>query len=365
MTYSDEVTNEVNRIRARKEARRIVAAAEAEELVLPTQNLTELLALDFEPPEWRIENLHQLGMNTTLAAQYKTGKTTMSINLIRSLADGTPFLRKFKVKPVEGTIAYWNLEVGTRQMQDWLRRLNIANTDKVIPVNLRGQHVGLYQDATRDHVVEWMKRQGVVAWIVDPMGRLLPGWPNAGNGRENSNDVMREVGMTLDVIKYQADIEDLWVITHTGRAGDHTRGATVNDDWPDALWHMTKRKVIEGERMTRFFWAEGREAELEEVALGFNKDSLETWVEADLMSIKLDGHAKSVVMAIIRAGHPLKAAELRKALQFNTSDHQEAIEEAIERGWITRTGEGNTKIHTINTKHPDVQLMLTNTWEKR
>lgn len=356
---NDPVADEVNRLRVQEKARQIIADEKREAVALSSKRMPFWLAENDDPIQWRIQDLHQVGDNTTLAAAYKTGKSTTFTNLIRSLVDGTPFLREKAVKPVTGSIYYMNLEVGERRMRTWLRRLNIDNAHLVVPDNLRGIRLPLSDKQFQDEMIEHLKRIECEVWMIDPLGRILTSWPGF-NGRENNNDVMREVGEVLDRIKSEAGVEDLFVATHTGRAGEHTRGATVTDDWPDALWHMNKRALNEGETPTRFFWAEGRDVELEEVGLGFDGDTGETWIEANIQIKQLKGKAQQVVKGLVKAGPgTYNLTQLRKHVPGDTASKDGAIEEAITRKWVIRgKGRSNATTHKLNYENEEVKDMV-------
>jgi hypothetical protein len=355
-TDQELLDQRVRQLRVDRIAHELIAEETRETVALSRTRMPGWLEEDDEPLDWRIQDLHQVGDNTTLAAAYKTGKSTMFTNMIRSLADGTPFLREKAVIPVTGTIYYMNLEVGERRMRHWLRRLNIKNSQLVVPDNLRGVRLPLSDRQFQDELIEHLKSIECEVWMIDPMGRILTSWPGF-NGRENNNDVMREVGEVLDRIKSEAGVQDLFVATHTGRSGEHTRGATVTDDWPDALWHMTKRQVIEGEPQTRFFWAEGRDVELEEVGLGFSAESGETWIEPNIQSIQLEGKAAAVVKALIVADRALNLTEMRAALSGDTKAKDEAIASAASRRWIA-VEKGKATMHRLCRDNVEVKDMI-------
>jgi hypothetical protein len=92
-----------------------------------------------------------------------------------------------------------------------------------------------------------------------------------GSGDENSNSDVGVFLDTLDYIKKQANVENLILPMHTGRAQEHgidrARGATRLDDWADVRWLLSKTE--EG----RFFAADGRDVFLEQQALAFDEAS--------------------------------------------------------------------------------------------
>ena len=86
-------------------------AAETARRPPPAFNGADFLAQADDEVAYRIAGLWPSGGNVVLAAQYKTGKTTLVHNLIRSLSDGTPFLGKYHVDPPAGTIFVLDTEM--------------------------------------------------------------------------------------------------------------------------------------------------------------------------------------------------------------------------------------------------------------
>ncbi len=64
------------------------------------------------------------------AAQFKVSKTTLGGNLIRSLCDGYPFLGKYAVTPIKGTIALLDFEIGKNQLKRWYRDQQIRHRSR-------------------------------------------------------------------------------------------------------------------------------------------------------------------------------------------------------------------------------------------
>jgi AAA domain len=104
-----EVAAEVRKLRVREEARRRLAA-EKEDATKPFDAglLEDILARPPEPP-FRVEGLLPSEAGTLVVAQRKTGKTTLTLNLARSLLTGQRFLGRFEVRRVIGSVAFLTL----------------------------------------------------------------------------------------------------------------------------------------------------------------------------------------------------------------------------------------------------------------
>lgn len=328
--------------------------AATERLELPDLSLRDFILETDEPVQWRIDGLHAVGHNTTLTASYKSGKSTLMINLLRSLADGCAFLGNPVIKP-EGRTAYWNLEVADQQMRDWGRKVGITHGERIVVANLRGKRTNLWSDVACASVVEWLKRNEIECWIIDPGARLLPGWPGSGNP-ENDNGVIGELCDRLDRIKEQAGVQDLWIPLHTGRSGGHSRGATRWDDWVDAIWKLKVQDIAGHE--ARLFAATGRDVDFAEVVLGYDKNTHREWAEESLESAQTTGEAKTVVQAL-RGGRMMNSTDLREVMVgIATNRKTEAIKAAVARHWVVMGKVGRAEVYRLDESHPDVLEQL-------
>ncbi|WP_217631250.1 AAA family ATPase [Modestobacter sp. DSM 44400] len=109
---------EIHKQRVREKARDVIRREKAEAEFAPPpyrRSLAEELAVIIEPPQPRIEGLSYVGQNVLLSAKAKAGKTTLSVSLARSLADGEPFLGSQGVTPPAGNIGVLNYEMTPAQ----------------------------------------------------------------------------------------------------------------------------------------------------------------------------------------------------------------------------------------------------------
>jgi hypothetical protein len=266
-----EIAKEEHRIVVREEARRRVLARKADEGFRPLQrrSLKEALARDrpAEPPTL-IFGLHRQGYNTTITARYKTGKTTLGANLLRALADGDPFLDRFSVAPPAGRIGLLNYETTEHDMLEWLESSGIQNTDRIAVENLRGHPFSLAAERNRQELMAWCREMAIEVLLLDPHRMAFSGF-----GKEIDNDDVNRFTATLDEVKAEAGVSDLFLFVHTGRGeaedgAEHARGATALDDWADQRWVLAKSREPNDD--TRYFYADGRLPYVPEFALEFD-----------------------------------------------------------------------------------------------
>lgn len=281
--------------------------------------LTEELQIPDEPQVYAIDTLLPAGGNALLAAEFKAGKTTFMLNLLRAFADGEPFLGRFDVHPAPGRIAIFNYELGDAQMRSWLRQSGIRNTDAVAVLNLRGYALPITAPAVQDWIVAWLVEQDVSMWIADPFARASVGTD------ENSNT---EVGVWLDafdVIKQRAGVRDGVLPTHTGRAEqeqgqEHARGATRLDDWADVRWLLTKN-----EEQRRFFRATGRDVEHAEEALEYDEITRALTMRGGDRAWIAKRNAERTVLEFITAHPMLGVRDIRAGLTLQNGKVDAAL----------------------------------------
>lgn len=154
-------------LRVREAARLKVAAERAGETPpFDAGLLTEVLARPAEPP-YRVEGLIPSEGGTLVVAQRKTGKTTLELNLARTLILGGHFLARFAVRPIAGRVALLNYEVSAAQLARWADEVGIPR-DRLFVVNLRGRRNALGHEDDRALLAEQLRAHEVETLIVDP-----------------------------------------------------------------------------------------------------------------------------------------------------------------------------------------------------
>jgi hypothetical protein len=214
---------------------------------------------------WAVEDLLPFGGNATITATYKSGKTTIVGDLIKTLADndGRRFMEKFAVTPLTPgeRVGLFNYELDSANQRRWLRKTGIRNEDAFAVWDLRGYRMPMNSQIVQERCIQWLRERNVKWWVIDPFARAF-----VGSGAENSNE---DVGLfldTIDFIKQEAGVDQCIMPLHTGREVfdeglERGRGAVRLDDWPDSRWIYFKEPKDE---KRRFFRAENRENDVEE-----------------------------------------------------------------------------------------------------
>ncbi|TQM06443.1 AAA domain-containing protein [Pseudonocardia kunmingensis] len=312
---------------------------------VPPPTLADELALPNDGPKYALDELLILGGNALITARRKTGKTVLIANLAKSYADDAPFLGCFKVTPLpEGQrIAILDYELAETQFRDWARALHIQNADRVTTLHLRGQGFKLTAPTAQKWLVEHCKRLNVGAIICDPYSRAFRGF-----GKSNDNDDVGRFTDTLEEVKYQIGARELYLTNHMGWGEEErSRGASALEDWPDALWRLTKNE--RDSDSSRYFSAPlGRGVELEEGKLTFNPVTLELIYGSGNRTDEAHKRVEDLVLDYVRDHPGASSSEIQNTVKgASKEDIGDAKSRLIGDGRLRVEKDGRTHKHFV------------------
>ena len=223
----------------RREALRQLAVEEAGTIEIPEfTNLAAFLDEPDNPTPFRITGVLPSGGRVILTAEKKAGKTTTTMNLIRSLADGDPFLGAYPTERVSGSVTLIDTEMSRDQLRGWLRKQGIRNVDHVEVLTLRGR-TGTFRITNPEVRAMWaeeLRARNTEVLIIDPLGPIFA----ANDIDENSNTDVGKILDTLDALTVEAGASELILTHHAGHNAERARGASRLRGWPDAEWLLER-----------------------------------------------------------------------------------------------------------------------------
>lgn len=272
--HNRRVSDKLAELQVAQDAKRLLIAAESQTHTLPRRStMAERLAAPRTPTPWRVASMWPEGGRVNLASVPKGGKTLMTVNLVRSLLTGQPFLNHFDVTPVPDrdgpSIVVFDFEMTEEQILDWYERIDLPPEvlARVDVVPLRG-YAGLFDFLTPTTRAELVaKYRGAHTYIMDPVGPVL-----AGLGmEENSNSDVQRFLSTWDQFVHELGGVESMVSIHAGHNGDRARGASAFLGSGDAVWTIAR----EGDAASdpRFLKAIGRGVDLEPTELVHDPDT--------------------------------------------------------------------------------------------
>ena len=338
------------KVRELREIKRELDAEERGPVTFPeVLTLETLLAQPDEPTPWRIADCQPKDSRVICAAQFKAGKTTLVGNHIRSPVDGDPFLGKYAVTRVEGTVALLDFEMGTNQLKRWYHDQQIRDTDRVIVIPMRGRAASfnLADLEVRAAWVAILRELGVVYLIIDCLRPILDAL-----GLDEHHDVGAFL-VPLDSLLVEAHIPDALVVHHMGHTNERSRGDSRLRDWPDVEWRLMRKD--DDPASARFFTAYGRDVDVEEQELGYDVTTRRlTVVGGSRRDVKIEGALPAVLAFIGAAEKEPGRNEILRGLKesgYAKNVLIAAIKLGIERGNITtKPGKQGAQLHSIVTE---------------
>lgn len=302
----------------------------------------QFLAEQEEPPTPIVEGLHFDGGNTMLIAEFKTGKTRVSLNLAGALADGLPFLSQFKTNMPEGRIAFLNYEMPSAMFREWLRPMGLENADRIVPLNLRGWTLAFWEEEMMLRLADWLLKNNVKFIVLDPAARAWRGLVEA----EGDNVQLSEFFGALDEVKRLADAQNLLITAHKPRSNeDRARGGGEIEAWPDANWYLGKEK--DGRRTFRAF---GRDVDQDRVDLTYEKDT--GWIETSGPSSEraVEQAAKEAHRVVKAEGDFPSTSKLVERMKGKTESKRPGIKLAVQNGWLEAEKNGQKTVYSLGKK---------------
>lgn len=255
--------------RARREAKRILAEEECPSQPIPEATpLDKLLQEPDEEVQYRIDGWQPFGTKILIVGQGKAGKSHLAHNLIRSLVDGTRFLKHARTNAIEGNVGLLDFELSKAMGRRWLRKQEIENVEKVVPWWMRGAASSfniLDPNIRRDWVYQ-LAEHNVTYVILDCLRPVMDAL-----GLDEHNQAGKFFGAFEALLK-DAGIEEAAVVHHMGHSGERSRGDSRIVDWPDASWLLTLENIVD-QSSPRFLRAYGREIHREEQKVIFDMEN--------------------------------------------------------------------------------------------
>lgn len=348
--FAREVSLETHRLKVREAAKERHAADKAGVVELPVlTRLDAFLAIPDEDVTHRVAGLWPTGGRVVLSAQHKAGKTTLSGNLLRSLADGEPFLGAFDVMPAARVVLVDN-ELDPRMLRRWLRDQGIENTATVELIPLRGRlsSFDILDPATRER---WAKHIGSADVLL--LDCLRPSLDALRLSEDKDAGRFLEA---LDELTVAAGISETLVVHHMGHSGERSRGDSRILDWPDAVWKLVKDAEDEDEESAqprRYFTGYGRDVDQPEALLHFDPSTRHLSVAGGSRRDTRNAPAREAVLELLAGASEALSGRAIEDVLTNAGHPRDQVRAALKR--LRAAGEVDVEqgprralLHTLN-----------------
>lgn len=315
----------------------------------PSVSLRELLALPRHPLGVRIDRWQPTTTRLLIAAQYKSGKTTLVNNTIQCLVDGNPFLGLYTVVPVDGAVAVLDFEMSPQMGPEWLAAQGIVNDDRVFPFFLRGRatDVDLLDPSCRRAWARKLRTDGVKYLFWDCARPLVDAL-----GLDENRDAGRLL-TAFDALLDEAGIPEACVVQHMGHNGERARGDSRFRDWPDVEWRLVRKD--ENPDSTRFISAYGRDVHCSESELSFDPETRRLTISGgSRRDARIDAAIDAVVEVI---GHSELSGRAVKTAFRDSEIPRQTIEDALVAGvqsgrLLVTEGPKRARIYSVSRSVP-------------
>jgi AAA domain len=308
-------------------------------------SLTGMLDEPDEPTSFLMHQLWPVGGNVMLAAQYKTGKSTMVANIVRSLVDGDRFLRAYDVTR-RCSVALLDDELDERNLRRWLRDQRIESTEAVSVASLRGRlsSFNILDPSTRSAWAAVLRGHDVI--VLDCLRPVLDAL-----GLSEDKEAGRFL-VAFDALVREAGATESLVVHHAGHGSERSRGDSRLLDWPDVTWTLMRES--DDPSSARFFKAFGRDVDHPETGLTFDPATRRlTLRDGSRKTAARDRALDALLELLDENGGPMSANEIEKHFQADEGNSRKAVRDAIAYGLrttriIAEDGPRNAILHRRN-----------------
>ena len=290
-----DVAVEEHKIRVREEARRRVKGATRAPMP-PVESLAVAVDGPRERVGFRVDDLWIDRGRVLLSAQNKVGKSTLALNLMRSLVDGDDFLGRFHTKPVERNVLLLDNELDRDLLLDNLGAQGIRNLDRIQFVSLRGSvsSFDLTDAVVRRDWAQAIREADTEVLILDCLRPVLD-----AIGLSEDKDAGRFLTL-LDELLREADVPEALINHHAGHTNGRARGDSRLRDWPDVEWFATR--ATEDMDSARYFRAYGRRGvDLAESQLLFDAETGRMTLSAETRRESMNERVVAAVETLLDA----------------------------------------------------------------
>ena len=370
--FDEDVEKRVHDLKVQDEAKRKLAHELWTPPPFPTSAYDQL-AEGIPEIDWVAADLISAGI-ALLNAQWKTGKTTLLMNLARALLMGETFLGRFEAKLKEGEcVGYLNMELPKRQFNSWLSQMAVSDEalKRLSPYHAM-EHGFSVLDFSNDQavqwVIQWLIDGGITVLFADPLAKLYN--PARWGGSGDPNAAFTQWWKVLEDVVREANLRAVVIAHHTGfaeDAADRARGASAMMDNPTvnmAFRHNGASGDLVVPDNKRYLKAKGRDVLVDEFELDYHSPTrlYHATGGGNRVDAKMVTMAQKAWNAVILAG--VKGEKPNKTDLFADLDwsntggsagkYNRAYRYALSQDWIEiEPGKQGAKLHKPGRRRPD------------
>lgn len=349
-----ELERQVQRLRVNEAAREQLAREKADKeyvSVFSDYSFDSLLKEPDQAESYTIDKCFLRDCKSIILGNPKAGKTTVSLDIVRSLADGGKFLGKFQARNLTGNAAYINSEVGVNQLKKWVSDTSIQHPEKVKVLMLRGKGLDLASTRAFEDMRKWIEVHEIESLVIDP-------WQRFFRGADSNFDV--DVNRYLEYIDALMDqcahLTDLFLVAHTPKNSERFKetpsGSGALERWYDSMIVLRSEQQPDGSYKRYMRAAVGRGEEVPDLLdyreVQQNQNGL--WLAGKAAVAPVTSRETSVLNYIRdKNGAPCGHKEMATSLGFSGSTIKKITEALASKNEIQNMSPGPNPLWIIST----------------
>lgn len=336
-----EIRKQVRKAYAPFEVRIKTKEPEAGSDELGLIKLADFMAKPKKRPEWLIEDFWIEGEWGMIGGEPKCFKSTLGLDLLYSVASGTPLFGKFKVKS-PGTVIYIQNENSEWIMQDRLQRF-ITNrpTKKDVPLYMMNQNGFMLDEDGLDNIEKIVEKHKPRLLVLDPLMTMfheeLSDHSKVQPILQELSDIAAKSGTAIIIVHHSNKSND-----PNKRGGTRLMGSQALHGWNANAWYL--QNVGGGTiRMERELRGAGFMPKLD---ITIRDGSMgEDLYEVEVEEAHDEGPGKKGltpetmeqdIMTILNTSARVKEVKLQELLGYNEKQATEAVDFVVGKGLAKR-----------------------------
>ena len=179
---------------------------------------------------------------------FKSGKSSLIVNLLWCLADTLPFLCTYPVRSIAGVIGYLDFEMGATETYERLNRVGCKNDHKIYIYDMVAEGFDLMSGQAYRWLVEEVNETGMEVIVLDALRHI------AAKKDGNSDGEVQAIFTQLERLRKDCpSLQDVFIPTHTAkndsaRPGDDISalGSAAWDGGAQYRWGAYRTRTKDG-----------------------------------------------------------------------------------------------------------------------
>jgi hypothetical protein len=292
---------------------------------------TELMATEFPPPVWVVQDILPEGM-TVLAGRPKRGKSWLALQIACAVVSGKETLGKATTL---GQVVYIALEDSPKRFQSRLRLMKYTPTGRLTVLH---DCPALDKGGLR-YITDLVDQFNPIYLVIDTLSRIL------GRGRDQDNNAdMTDALHPLQQLALERSIA-LTLVDHHRKSGgdisdtiDDIMGSTAKTGVSDCIWGLYRKSG----QSTGELKITGRDIEEQELAMLWDGLHFEWRAEGTIAETTMAKRIRELLLFLDDAGGEVNRQTIERTMEISHGTAHALMKEAKARRYVQERSETMT-----------------------